>query len=331
LTVLRIHFTAEDVARVRMAGCPDPLWETVFSLFRLRQRDAPLIFGEWRRQAVRRIRRTDLDLLLPLVPGGYYPDFLTPAEGALGLDAGIEALLATPRQRLRGDLEILAAEQGPLRSWMQLLGAGDPQTLEQLGGAIRSHYRAVVAPYWHQVQAHVDADRAKRAKAFLEGGCEGLLRSYLPMMRWEPPVLVVDVPFEQTLHLDGRGLVLVPSFLSWNTPDVLKDTTLPPVLVYPIEHDLALSARTRPPGASLGALIGATRAAVLEAVEGGRTTSEVARRVGVSAGAISQHTSVLREAGLIRTSRAGKAVVHTLTPLGSALLEQGAPGALVRA
>jgi DNA-binding transcriptional ArsR family regulator len=49
-------------------------------------------------------------------------------------------------------------------------------------------------------------------------------------------------------------------------------------------------------------------------------TSELARRVGVSAASVSQHTSVLREARLIQTSRAGKAVLHTITPLGAALL-----------
>jgi DNA-binding transcriptional ArsR family regulator len=272
------------------------------------------------------MRRADLDMLLPLVPGGYYPDFLTPTDGALGLDAGIDALLATPRSRLRGDLEILAEKRVPLPSWAGRLAAGERPTLDRLAGAISAHYRSVVAPIWHEAQAHVDADRARRARAYLDGGCDGLLRSYLPMMRWQPPVLEVNVAtlHEQDLHLDGRGLQLQPAFLSLHTPDVLRNCALPPVLVYPVEHDLALSARSRATDASLAALIGPTRAAVLESVEGGRTTSELARRVGVSAASISQHTTVLREAGLIHTSRAGKAVVHTITPLGTALLESGA-------
>ncbi len=327
--MLRIHFTADDIAKVRVAAHPDPVWETVLSLFRLRFSDAPLIFGTWRDQAVRRSRRSTLERLMPLAPGGYYPDFLTPAEGGQGLDAGMEALLSTPRRRLRGDMELLAAQRGSLSPWLGLLGEGDPRTLEELAHAIRSHHQTVVAPYWTEVRAHIDADRAKRARAFLDGGCEGLLNSYRPMMRWDPPVLKVDVPFEQDLHLEGRGLLLQPSFLSWNAPDVLKDTSLPPVLVYPIEHDLALSARTRAADASLAALVGPTRAAVLDAIEGGCNTTELARRVGVSAGSISQHTGVLREAGLIRTGRIGKAVVHTLTPLGSALLDPAPPAGLI--
>ncbi len=303
-----------------MATNPDPLWETVLSLFRLRFKGPSLVFGRWQRHAIQASRRADLEMLLPLVPGGFYPDFLTPAEGALGLDAGIEALLATPASRLRRDMDLLARRGGQVPAWMRQLGSGDRQTLERLAAAIRSHHEAVVAPFWPEVRAHVEADRSKRARAFLDGGCEGLLSSYLPMMRWRAPMLEIDVPFEQTLHLDGRGLLLVPSFLSWSTPDFLHDTSLPPVLVYPVEHDLALSTRQQGGDGSVAALIGITRTSVLESIGDGRTTSELARRVGVSAASISQHTAVLRGAGLIHTSRVGKAVLHTITPLGAALL-----------
>jgi DNA-binding transcriptional ArsR family regulator len=319
--VLRIHFTSEDVGRVRVAARPDPLWETVFSLFRLRFDAPPLVFGRWRRHALRSCRRADLGMLLPLIPGGYYPDFLTPVEGALGLEAGLEAILATPRSRLRHDMELLPRRAGQVPSWMHLLHHGDRPTLQRLATAIRGQYEFAVAPFWAEVRAHVEADRSKRARAFLDGGCEGLLRSYAPMMQWKPPVLeIVDVPYEQDLYLDGRGLLLLPSFLSWSTLDVLRDVSLPPVLVYPIERSLTLPARADQSTTSTAALIGFTRASVLESIGDGRTTSELARRVGTSAASVSQHTAVLREAGLIQTSRVGKAVLHTITPLGTALL-----------
>jgi DNA-binding transcriptional ArsR family regulator len=322
-TVLRIHFRPEDIGKVRLAMNPDPLWETVFSLLRFRFPGPPLIFGQWRHFAQRACSRADLKMLMSLTPGGYYPDFLTPADSQLGLDAGLDALLNTPRSRLRREISLLrpSRTRASLPSWSGRLADGDRETLDQLADAIRAHYGAVVAPIWQDIRAHVEADRSKRARAFLEGGCEGLLRSFMPMMRWQPPVLEIDnVNFERTLHLEGRGLLLVPSFLSWHNPDVLFDVSLPPVLVFPIEHDLALSVRNRAPNSSVAALIGSTRAAILETVGNGRTTSELARQVGVSAPSISQHTTVLRDADLIHTSRAGKAVLHTLTPLGMALL-----------
>jgi DNA-binding transcriptional ArsR family regulator len=323
--VLRIHFTPEDIGRVRIAGDPDPMWETVFSVFRLRRPGPAPIYGRWREHAVGAARRADLDILLPLVRGAYYPDFLTPAEGAQGLPAGLEALKSTPVSRLRRDMTELAQVGGPKPSWLRRLADGDPQTLERLATAVQRHHESVVTPFWQEAQAHVEAERARRARILLEQGCEGLLDSFRPLMRWKPPVLEANFPFERTLRLQGRGLLLVPSYLSWRTPDVLRDTSLPPVLVYPIERDHAVHASLpHVAGESVVALIGRTRTSVLESIGDGGTTTELARRTGVSAASISQHTAVLREARLIRTNRVGKAVLHTVTPLGEALLGHGA-------
>jgi DNA-binding transcriptional ArsR family regulator len=43
--------------------------------------------------------------------------------------------------------------------------------------------------------------------------------------------------------------------------------------------------------------------------------------LGISPAAASQHASVLRNAGLLVTRRDRNTVLHTLTPLGSAMLE----------
>jgi DNA-binding transcriptional ArsR family regulator len=99
----------------------------------------------------------------------------------------------------------------------------------------------------------------------------------------------------------------------------LLDPRLPPVLVYPVDP-APLPDRDRPDQRALGALVGNTRAAVLGAVGDGCSTSDLARRVQVSPAAASQHASILREAGLIVSTRDRNQVVHTLTPLGVALL-----------
>jgi DNA-binding transcriptional ArsR family regulator len=320
--VLRVYFTPEDIGRVRMAAEPDPMWETVFSVFRLTRPGQAPHFGPWREEVVRTARRSDLDILLSLVRGPYYPDFLTPAEGAHGLPHAIEAILSTPTTRLRQDMIELSRLGEPTPSWMRRLADGDRPVLERVASAMRSHHAVAVAPFWSEAQAHVEADRSRRARALLDSGAEGLLESFRPMMRWSSPVLEVEAPFEQTIQLDGRGLLLVPSYFGWGAPDVLRDPSLPPVLVYPVERDPAAFWAQSPAstGGSVAALIGATRTSVLESIGDGSTTSELARRVGVSAASVSQHTAVLREARLIHTSRVGKAVLHTMTPLGLALL-----------
>ena len=70
----------------------------------------------------------------------------------------------------------------------------------------------------------------------------------------------------------------------------------------------------------LAALIGETRTAVLRSLEVVCNTTELARRAGTSIASASTHTTVLRNAGLISTRRHGASVLHSLTPVGIALL-----------
>ncbi|WP_248864872.1 helix-turn-helix domain-containing protein [Streptomyces halobius] len=50
------------------------------------------------------------------------------------------------------------------------------------------------------------------------------------------------------------------------------------------------------------------------------STGEIARRLKISNPSVSQHIGVLRRAGLVATERRHNASVHTLTPLGEAVL-----------
>lgn len=323
LPTLRIHFTLEDLARTRIAPGPDAMWEIANSLARLQSPRSAAEFGSWRKATIKRLGRS-VGLLLPLVPPtGYFADFITPAEGGQGLSAGIDAVCATPRARLHAEVGLLAAERR-LPSWMSRLAHADGEAMVQLGRALRQYHEVAVEPYWSSVVKSVEADRALRARAFLDGGCEGLLASLRPFMRWRPPVLEVDYPVEQDLHLSGRGLLLVPSFFCWRMPVTLLDGDLPPVLVYPVDKGPIFPAATDRPDdveRRLGALLGNTRATVLRAIGTACTTTELGRRAGVSIASASQHATVLREAGLISTQRDGSSVRHSLTPLGMALLD----------
>ncbi|WP_372499356.1 ArsR/SmtB family transcription factor [Streptomyces lichenis] len=327
--MLRIHFTGNDLAAIRMAARPDALWETILSFHRLRDRRGPLVFGAWREEARARLSG-ETRLLGALVPQrGYFPDFLTPAAGLDGLESGLEAIRATPPARVHTELALLAAARpvaAPLPGWAVDLAQGEPEPFGRLLTALRGYHRAAIEPSWAYVESRIEADRALRGRALLDGGAEELLASLPPMLRWQAPVLEADYPVDRDLHLDGRGLLLQPSFFCRGTPVVLRDPDLPPVLVYPVTHTDAPAAVNPDGGASpLGRLVGHTRSAVLRAIGHGGTTSELARRAGVSLASASQHAGVLREAGLVVTMRQGSSVLHTLTPLGAALLHGGHP------
>ncbi|WP_256104275.1 winged helix-turn-helix domain-containing protein [Streptomyces sp. ODS05-4] len=328
--MLRIHFTGDDLAAIRMAARPDALWETILSFHRLRDRRGALVFGAWREEARAKLGG-ETRLLGALVPQrGYFPDFLTPQAGLDGLEPGLEAIRATPPARVHTELALLSAGRSaatPLPGWALDLAQGDPAPFGRLLSALRGYHRAAIEPFWSYLESRIEADRALRGRALLDGGAEELLASLPPMLRWRAPVLEADYPVDRDVHLDGRGLLLQPSFFCRATPVVLRDPDLPPVLVYPVTHADAPAAAAADGGASpLGRLVGHTRSAVLRAIGHGGTTSELARRAGVSLASASQHAGVLREAGLVVTMRQGSSVLHTLTPLGAALLHGGRTG-----
>lgn len=319
--MLRIHFNADDLARTCIASGPDVMWEIVLSLQLLQNREGAGVFDGWRRHVRGRVGPW-LRPLVTLAPhAAYFPDFLTPAPGSHCLEHGLDQVLSTSRTRLRDEIRLLA-DHVRVPSWTARLAEGDVETLDRLDGAVRAYHQAVIEPAWTVVRTRVETDRGRRMHALAEGGCERLLNGFRPLMRWNHPVLEVAYPVDRDLTLAGRGLLLVPAYFCWRTPVTLVDDELRPVLVYPMEHDPRVTPE-KPPGADdrpLTDLLGRTRAAVLRAVEGGGTTTQLSRRSGTSLASASQHATVLREAGLISTRRDGGAVLHTLTPLGMAVL-----------
>ncbi|GAA0485069.1 ArsR/SmtB family transcription factor [Streptomyces stramineus] len=324
---LRIHFSSDDITQTRLAQAPDPMWEVLLSLHMLQTNDGPLVFGQWRREVRGRLSRSMRPLLALAPPRGYSPDFLTPAAATGGIDLGVSALLSTPRSRLRGDLALLAASQQRLSPCVRELAEGDVEALRDLGQAIHTYHRLALAPYWPRLQAEVGADLAARTRAASDvptDSFDHMMRMLHPGLEWQSPVLILHGPHVHgDLHLNGQGLLLLPSFFCWRAPTVLRNHDLPPVVVYPIEHQPTQLAhdRTRgPAGKGLVALLGRTRATLLETIAEGGSTTELARSADITPATASHHVSVLREAGLIVTRRTGGAVLHTLTPLGSDLL-----------
>ncbi|MFD4635959.1 ArsR/SmtB family transcription factor [Lentzea sp. NPDC058436] len=329
MPLLRIHFTMRDMGRTRLADEGDPLWEVMHSGFRLNYHDEDPTFGQWKRSLLASGTpevRAGAALLAVLAPRGpYFPDFLTPPEASRGLEEGLEAMRSTPRGRLRAELSRLA-ENSPVPPRFQALAEGKPTVLRGMAAVLRAFHSAVISPHDGAVRSAVAADRARRSRVLAEQGVEGLLAT-LPSARWTSPVLEIEYGVDRDLHLDGRGLLLVPSFFCKRLPLSLADPAMPPALIYPIDNALRWEslAAHRPGG--LEALMGPTRAAVLQAVgeRAGVTTTQLAKRLSASPASASRHTAVLRAAGLITTHRDGPAMLHTLTPLGIALLETPKP------
>lgn len=327
--MLRIHFTSADLRRVTIAAASDPLWETLLSLHVLQDNGSSIAFRGWRRR-VHAARSGSVRLLAELArPWGYSPDFLTPGRGEADFETQLDRVLSTPGQRLRQDLGSLAEESLP-STWTTSLARGETAALRRLGEALTTYHRLALVPYQDAIRTQVEADRARRAQTLLSGGVDQLLAKLHPRVVWQAPVLRIAVYANQDIHLEGRGLVLVPSLFCRIQPITLMDVNRSPVLVYPLSPSLdwlsdPVTGPERVRSSAIVDLLGSTRAAILEAAAGGGTTSDVARRADVSAPVVSRHTAVLRAAGLLETRRHGAAVWHRVTGLGIALLNGDLP------
>ncbi|MFG2986555.1 ArsR/SmtB family transcription factor [Streptomyces sp. NPDC048258] len=322
--MIRIHFTADDFARVRFARRPSPVPELHAALMMLGARHEELLFGRWRNRLLRAVPGA-VEPLADLVPDGVAPDFLD----VLGdtPDEGFALIRASRPEVVRAGIEQVHAGR-PAPPWIRALHRGDTDAWRTLGRAQRAAYETVLAPVWPLVQDLHRAEFTRHALAVASHGLGATLSDLAPGSRvrdgvWEWPL--PGVPGVREVRLGGRGLVLRPTF-HWRRGPLLQDLPDRPVaLAYPAGVGLPPipdgGGRADEP---LAEVLGRTRLALLRSLDEARTTTGLARRIGVSNATASAHASALRAAGLLTTTRTGRSVHHTRTPLAELLLTGGA-------
>ncbi|HEY2262857.1 MAG TPA: helix-turn-helix domain-containing protein [Streptosporangiaceae bacterium] len=324
--MVRVNFTADDLARTRFSEAPAPLIETGMALVELRRASLAPERPAARRW-LREIRRTFPATARPLLDlFGPYPPWPAFADSpATSLEEGLEFIQSAPRSAWRADLTDGCLDRlGRPPSWVRNLADGDTESRDIVVRALRDFYAAVVAPRWESVVSSFHGDVARRMPVLAAGGHQALFGTLHRQLRWQDNGLERQgVDFEHDLC--GSGMLMMPSAF-WTGPPVfvLDGERTPNVLVYaarPGGPDHASS-----PGAagndSLATLIGSTRAAVLRALAEPCGTAGLAATTGISVASASEHAKALRDADLIQTRREGRSVRHSLTPLGRTMLGQ---------
>ncbi|HZE34365.1 MAG TPA: helix-turn-helix domain-containing protein [Actinoallomurus sp.] len=309
--MLRLRFTAEDLLRVRFADRPAPLLELGMAVATYQRNDA--VFARWARRT--RLPREALPLLELIPPNAAGPLFLDPVSD--GLEDGLDTVLSTPPGYARAELMRAARPT----AWTRGLAGRDRTAWRTLEDALRGAHDVVIARDRHRIHASFEADLAWRRMLLAEQGVGAALAGVYPGSRWSGTTLEVDVPEDSEHAPAGRGVTLLPSAFWTGRPMIGTHTDGSMLLLYPALTPLPLV--DTEPGDALAALLGRTRAAILELLVEPRTTGALAAELGISAASASAHAKTLRGAGLIVTRRAGKAVSHVVTPLGVRLLRGG--------
>ncbi|MBP2477807.1 hypothetical protein JOF53_006679 [Crossiella equi] len=322
---LALSFSVDDLARTRFAF--SPLWETVVSIRVLKTPGEHALHLPWLRETRARLAASGLDLapLADLVPGPRqgFPDFLTPPPSTPLPDfaAELAELARTPAALVRHDLEFFA-DKYPRGSFAEQLHA-DPSRLHRLVEVVRAYWELAVEPYWPRLTALLEGEVHFRAKRLTEGGHDLLFRDLHPHVSWSDGVLRVDRRCcLHSRHVGGDGLLLVPSVFTWPDALTMVEDGWQPTLFYPPRGIATLwdHREERCPPEALAGVLGRSRATLLLALGDPLSTTELARRTGLTAGGVSQHLGALAAAGLVHGHRQGRQVRYARTRVGELLV-----------
>ncbi|MFF5973419.1 DUF5937 family protein [Streptomyces sp. NPDC012769] len=220
--------------------------------------------------------------------------------------AVLEAAVPAPRCPLAEIEEELAAFTGP----------------PELADAVLDWWHAGVRPYWARIRALLEADVAYRTRQLAEDGIQEVLTRLHPAtLDWSGGRLGSrDLPNGE-LPLDGGGLTLAPSAFSVRCALLHARPGAQPCVVYPARAVGTLWECRESTGEGLARLLGRSRAGLLTRTGTPSTTTTLAARTGLTPGAVSQHLSVLKDAGLVTAHRYRREVYYRASDLGLALLE----------
>jgi hypothetical protein len=322
--MLVIRFERSDLARLRFAI--SPLVELQRSVRALDDPGAQALHLPWIVTTRGEVADLDLDLLRALAPPRVYtPDFIhpPPTTPLAELEDELAEMIATPPDHIRREIRRAYQRAGVPRILQPFLD-DPPAAVARLGELLREYWRRALAPHWDRLRSLLEGDILYRARRLADAGAQGLFADMHPEVSFEDGELQVEKPFEVNVALEGRGLLFVPSAFAWPLLVAITEPPWQPTLIYPTRGVGALwDPEQRPQPEALRALLGERRASVLEALDMPRSTTELARRLGVSPGSVSQHLRVLRAATLVDGHRVGRNVLYVRSPTGNKLAELG--------
>ncbi|MGH3313698.1 MAG: DUF5937 family protein [Streptomyces sp.] len=319
--MIRYRFGQDDVLRTRFAIAP--LMELIGAFYVLRRPERYVVHRRWLKWAASRVGDLDLTLLDAAAPfgGPYWPVFVSPPprEPHATIEAELSRVRETPPERVLAEITHRYPDRLPAAARPF---AGDPAgALGELVEQMRALWDAVLGPRWVTISALLESEIASRARSLAALGSRAAFADLHPSVSWEAGCLSVRPTSKSAtdVNLAGRGLLLIPSAFTWPTVWPRIDPPWDPALVYPPTGIGDIWEPADTDHGALKSLIGCRRARILQELDRPAATLELAARMRVSAGGISDHLSVLRRAGLVTRRREGRRVVYARTLTGDAL------------
>lgn len=325
--MITLSLSSADMERVRFAY--SPLIEVSSSFKLLQSPKYQAGYADWIAETLRTFERIDFPYMsAAILPNRYIADFLTPTptKTVLSFEDEIDRLRQTPDAVIRKNIEFAISIAGmtPIR---QTFLDHPREALECLIEELRFYWQQALAPHWAQLSWILERDLHYRAGILARDGIDAVFHDLSDRFVYQRGEISIrkDHPYPSiptALPLDGRGIQLVPSIFaacsgSWQVvPEYL------PMLIYQTRGlGLWKRAPEQEPDEALQLTLGTSRARLLQSLSEPAHTADLAVRLSLTAGAVSQQLGRLSQAGLIESYRSGSKVLYRLSTRGERLLD----------
>jgi DNA-binding transcriptional ArsR family regulator len=319
-----VGLTASDVGSVRLHSRGSLLWETGLALRLLASPSPNMGYRDWVKAHVHAVsdeRLSPLWCLFGDTPG--IPCLTPPPSSNEGAVDEIALVRRMSPEEFEADLHRSGIRPSqPLR---RILAQPASRWGDLLGDAMAAAADLLVRPLWPQIRSTVRADVAAWSQMAAEEGIASVINSVHERATFAGGRLTIRLlrtPTTREYDVRGAGVTLVPTVFAAEHLVFVGDVGHQPSLVFRTRSWSAVMDGLGPRVDSrLGRLLGDSRAAVLRMVVAPRSTTEIARSLGLSAANVSNHLTALRDGGLVVGIRAGRRVDYQVTRLGREILE----------
>jgi DNA-binding HxlR family transcriptional regulator len=322
-----IHLQSGDLEKIRFAY--SPLLELVNSYYSLQRDPTGAALGAWKDEASRALYGVELVYLNALIAAQrYIADFITPTPVSPQRDIVNELarVYATPAEIVRENVLTVIEYDGESEIRHHFL-ARPREALDCLMEELRLYWQYTMAHHWERVETVLENDVLYHARQMALHGIDSMFSDLSTPISYSDRKVVIKKPYhdcnvnEKESFLNGRGLQLVPMVFSQTHAWHQIVPHWQPMLMYGARGmGLWYRPKNPEPDKALRLTLGTGRAKVLLSLLAPAHTTELAQKLNLTSGAISQHLQRLSQAGLVESHRNSHHVYYRLTARGENLV-----------
>lgn len=321
-----IRLSLTPTALLRTSFAFSPLAEVTSSLRILTSGQVPKWHEPWFREVRDKFGKLDWRLLSAVAPNRHIlPEFMfqPPSGTATAIEDQLDNLQKLGRDDIEAGLRETWAEQLP--DGARRLLEARKATAARLTSALWDYWCLAISPYWADILATLQGDLIRRERLLAEIGLEGLFATLHDDLHFADDRIYINKPEDSHWSLNRAGATIIPSvFVAPHLAIPSSDDRDGIYFIYGAHRfDAVWSSwsRSADTGDSpLDALIGSTKASILEELELPATTLALAERLKLKSPGVSQHLSAMKNSGLLKSRRSGKSVFYYRTELAERLL-----------